>query len=723
MGRRELLDVILPPFETAVASAGAGSVMNSYSDVDGVPAGADRWLLTELLRDELGLHRHRRLRLLGGAVPRPHAPDRRRRRATPARTPSPPASTSSCPTRIGFGAGSSSRSATARSPRQLVDRAARRVLTQKAELGLLDPDGRRRRRSPAPPTSTSTRRRTGPSPASWPSDRSCCSTPGSALPLLGAGRPQLRRVAVVGPCAADGAPSWAATRSPTTCCPASPASISASTSRPRSTRCGGAARRRGRARAGLRRAGRDRSGFAAAVDAARDADLCVAFVGDRAGLFGRGTSGEGCDAEDLRLPGVQADLLDALLVPARRSWSWSCPAGPTRSATSRPRRRPRPGVHARRGGRPALAGVLSGRVPPGGKLPVQIPRTAGGQPSTYLQPPLGAETPASATVDPTPAVPVRPRPAYTRFELADLRLRPPRSRPTERSGDGAGGEHRRPRGRPRSVQLYLRDVVAAVARPVRQLAGFARVHARPDEAVDVAVPAACRPDRFHRPALRRDRRTGRPGDPGRHLGDRPPVSRHGTVHRGTARGGARPAAHDPGDRRPAAASPTPRRRGSCLHDGALSRAGRATLATVAASAGVSIATVSKVVNGRTDVGAATRARSSRCCASTTTWPAAGPARDRQPTVELCSTAAHAYSPRSFRVCWRRPEPGVGRDQRPPGGQRDRGRAAAPGPVTSRRPAGGGHRCGRRPDRRDSPPWPARTCRWSSSTRSTCRAAG
>ena len=48
------------------------------------------------------------------------------------------------------------------------------------------------------------------------------------------------------------------------------------------------------------------SGLAAAVSAARDADLCVAFVGDLAGLFGLGTSGEGCDAEDLRLPGVQA---------------------------------------------------------------------------------------------------------------------------------------------------------------------------------------------------------------------------------------------------------------------------------------------------------------------------------------------------------------------------------------------------------------------------------
>jgi LacI family transcriptional regulator len=70
-------------------------------------------------------------------------------------------------------------------------------------------------------------------------------------------------------------------------------------------------------------------------------------------------------------------------------------------------------------------------------------------------------------------------------------------------------------------------------------------------------------------------------------------------------------------------------------DGALSRAGRATLATVAASAGVSIATVSKVVNGRTDVGAATRARIESLLRE---YDYVGPRRDvratAKPTVEL-----------------------------------------------------------------------------------------
>src|SRR6185312_13235583 len=129
----------------------------------------------------------------------------------------------------------------------------------------------------------------------------------------------------------------------------------------------------------------DRSGFAAAVAAARDADLVVAAVGDLAGLFGRGTSGEGCDAEDLRLPGVQADLIEELL---------SC-GTPVVVVVVSGRPYALGAVHGRAAGLvqafmpgeeggPALAGVLSGRVQPSGKLPVQIPRTPGAQPSTYL---------------------------------------------------------------------------------------------------------------------------------------------------------------------------------------------------------------------------------------------------------------------------------------------------------------------------------------------------
>ena len=54
MGHRELRDVMLPPFEVAVREGGARSVMNAYTDIDGVPVAADRELLTTLLRDEMG---------------------------------------------------------------------------------------------------------------------------------------------------------------------------------------------------------------------------------------------------------------------------------------------------------------------------------------------------------------------------------------------------------------------------------------------------------------------------------------------------------------------------------------------------------------------------------------------------------------------------------------------------------------------------------------------
>src|SRR5439155_6642120 len=54
MGPREFADVVLPPFEMAVREGGARAVMNSYAEVDGVPAGANPALLTTLLREEWG---------------------------------------------------------------------------------------------------------------------------------------------------------------------------------------------------------------------------------------------------------------------------------------------------------------------------------------------------------------------------------------------------------------------------------------------------------------------------------------------------------------------------------------------------------------------------------------------------------------------------------------------------------------------------------------------
>jgi hypothetical protein len=232
--------------------------------------------------------------------------------------------------------------------------------------------------------------------------------------------------------------------------------------------------------------GDDRSGFAAAVAAARSADVCVAFVGDLAGLFAHGTSGEGCDAPDLRLPGVQADLLAELLdtgtpvvvvVVSGRPYA----LGEVHGRVAGLVQAFMPGEE----GGAAIAGVLSGRVQPSGKLPVQVPRIAGGQPGTYLQPPLGAESTDISSLDPTPLFPFGHGRSYTTFTVDDLRT-PSESVSTDgeftvsvrlrNTGDRAGTE---------VVQLYLRDVLAEVVRPVKQLVGFARADLAPGEEADV----------------------------------------------------------------------------------------------------------------------------------------------------------------------------------------------------------------------------------------------
>ena len=42
------------PFEAAIQEAGLASVMNSYSEIDGIPVGVSEEILTDLLRDQMG---------------------------------------------------------------------------------------------------------------------------------------------------------------------------------------------------------------------------------------------------------------------------------------------------------------------------------------------------------------------------------------------------------------------------------------------------------------------------------------------------------------------------------------------------------------------------------------------------------------------------------------------------------------------------------------------
>ena len=141
----------------------------------------------------------------------------------------------------------------------------------------------------------------------------------------------------------------------------------------------------------------------------------------------------------------------------------------------------------------ALAGVLSGRVVPSGRLPVELPRLPGAQPASYLRPRLADRHPGSS-VDPAPLFAFGHGLSYTSFEYADLVIRP------AGGAGGAGGadevvvgtagtaeiactvRNSGSRAGTEVVQLYLSDPLAQAVRPVRWLAGFARVPLGPGQA-------------------------------------------------------------------------------------------------------------------------------------------------------------------------------------------------------------------------------------------------
>ena len=133
-------------------------------------------------------------------------------------------------------------------------------------------------------------------------------------------------------------------------------------------------------------------------------------LGDRRACSARGTSGEGCDAADLRLPGRQEELLEARARhrhpgragAARRPAVRAVPARPTGS------RRVVCGFFPGEEGAPALADVLAGRVDPAGRLPVSFPG-AGVQPAVDLPGRAAGPAQRGEHVDPTPLFAVRPR--------------------------------------------------------------------------------------------------------------------------------------------------------------------------------------------------------------------------------------------------------------------------------------------------------------------------
>lgn len=496
VGPRERADVLLPPFEMAIREGGARSVMHAYTDIDGVPAAADEDLLTGLLRDTWGFEGTVVADYFGIAFLKTlHGVAADWAGAAGAALGA--GVDVELPTVKTFGAPLAEAVAAGRVPERVIDRALRRVLTQKAMLGLLDPDW-----DPVPAALDGAdlddpEALRGRIDLDGPANRELARTVAEEAVVLLSNDGTLplerpRRIALVGPNADEATavlgcysfPQHIGVHHPQT-----PVGIELPTLR--DTLAAEFPEAEFTVVRGTGVDDGDTSGIPEAVRAARDADVVVAVLGDRAGLFGRGTSGEGCDAESLTLPGAQQRLLDAL-IDTRRPVVTVLLAG-------RPYALGRaveeaaaivqsffPGAE----GTAAIAGVLSGRTSPSGRLPVSVPRGAGAQPTTYLGARL-AQASEVSNIDPTPAFGFGHGLTYTTFAWSDL---------VTYTGEAAtDGEfslaltvrNTGERHGTEVVQLYLHDPVASVVQPVQRLIGYTRVPLAPGEArrVRVTVPA------------------------------------------------------------------------------------------------------------------------------------------------------------------------------------------------------------------------------------------
>ena len=518
LGARELADVYLYPFEATVRSAGLRSVMNAYSELDGVPAAANRQLLTGVLREQWGF--------VGCVVADYFAV---RQLADYHHLAADPVEAAAMALDAGldvelpgtdcFGPPLLEAIRSGRVAESTVDVAVRRVLTAKFELGLferpfVEPDG------VAAVTATPEHRRLARDIAR----RSLVLLRNDGtLPLVGT-----PSVAVIGPNADearhlvgdytypvhveslkellrsgrnvfaipldDEASLEAVTVS-------APSVLDALTER---------------LGEGVRFAhgcdvnSRTTEGFAAAVELATDCDVAVMVMGDKAGLTDDCTSGESRDVSSLDLPGVQEDLVRAVLDTGTPVVLVLVAGRPIGSAELHERCAAvlmawLPGEE----GAGAVADVLTGAANPGGKLPITYPRSAGQIPTYYSHKVSGGRSHWKGDYVDSPAAPLYPfghGSSYTTFALSEPALESDEvswngtittSVTVANTGRLDGDE---------VVQLYVRDPAASVHAAGARAQGLRACLGGSRRVTAGHVRHSCRPTRVPRPRSRLRRR-------------------------------------------------------------------------------------------------------------------------------------------------------------------------------------------------------------------------
>ena len=227
-----------------------------------------------------------------------------------------------------------------------------------------------------------------------------------------------------------------------------------------------------------------------AQEAARRAKVAIVVIGENEWRSPKktGTDGEGYDAATLELTGMQLELVKAVhetgtptvvvLVNGRPpAIPWIAEHVPAVVEAWLP---------GEKGGQ-AVADVLFGDYNPSGRLTVTVPRHAGQLPVYYNHKPSksywiehGWGKPY-VDMNPTPLYEFGYGLSYTTFEYSNLKIEPKVtaaggsvrvSADIENTGDRPGTE---------VVQLYINDVISSVVTPVKQLRGFEKIQLRPGE--------------------------------------------------------------------------------------------------------------------------------------------------------------------------------------------------------------------------------------------------
>ena len=220
------------------------------------------------------------------------------------------------------------------------------------------------------------------------------------------------------------------------------------------------------------------------------ADVIVAVVGEASEM-----SGEASSRSDISMPPSQKKLITALaktgkpLVLVIMSGRPLIMNDELRQATAILQAW-HPGSEAGN----AIADVLFGNYNPSGKLTMSYPRNVGQIPVYYNHKNTGRPLPgepfqkfrsAYLDVENTPLLPFGYGLSYTKFEYSDIRLSQPAITMNQKlnitvtlknSGNYDGHE---------VVQLYIRDLVASITRPVKELKGFQKIFLKKGESRDV----------------------------------------------------------------------------------------------------------------------------------------------------------------------------------------------------------------------------------------------